>query len=295
MFLRTFISKKVVNKMLACNTECESPLWRDGMTEALNECIELAGKCRKDEDCLSRMLWRRIVKVAPEPYRRYMHAYYRQTFYPGIDTQLLSHWQWRTYAAELAELAGLAELLGAAAPGDQEEALRSALVLAPGEASTAPYQALLAAGESVDPAPQARDGRIDAAIYCSALVDEYALSLHEYTQDASRLMYWLWPQDYLRYTLRYFAYYRAHCSKGPCLRIFPWPCDLAHWRRNVAALGAEMARCDAAGEGPSPQWRWLSEWLLLEPQDGLPSLDWHMPSTMADEPGWLEAMSRLAR
>ena len=43
MALHPFIPKKVVNKMIACNTEYESPLWRDGMTEALHECIDLAG------------------------------------------------------------------------------------------------------------------------------------------------------------------------------------------------------------------------------------------------------------
>ncbi|MFN8465624.1 MAG: hypothetical protein U0X20_08750 [Caldilineaceae bacterium] len=264
------------------------------MVEALNDCIELSGKCRKDEDCLSRMLRRRIMKVAPEPYRRYRLAYKRQPLYFPIETQLLSHWQWRTYAAELAELAGLAELFDTPAPGDQEEALRSALFLAPGEASTAPYQALLAAGESVDPAPQARDGNIDAAIYCAALLDECFLTVDEYKEDASLLMYWLWPQDYLRYSLRYFHHYHAHKGEENVVTFFPWPRSLEEWRWNVAALAEEVARCEAAGEGPSPRWHWLSEWLLLTPQAGVPSLDWHMPPTMADEPGWLEEMSRLA-
>ena len=218
MSLRTFISKKVVNKMLACNTEYESPLWRDGMAGGLDAGIRLGSQFRQDEDRLHRELLRRIVETAPRPYRRYLRAYYRQPLYPGIETQLLSHWQWRTYAAELAALTGTA------APGDREEVLRSALLLAPGEASAAPYQALLAADKSVDPAPQIGDGYIDAAIYCSTLVDKSDLTPDEYVSAAAELRYWLLPQDYLRYAQRYVAHRAVRLRQDPGAPFFPLPC-----------------------------------------------------------------------
>jgi hypothetical protein len=290
MSLRTLISKKVVNKMLACTIEYESPNWRDGMSAGLSEGIHLGFQYREDEDRLHYELLRRIVDVAPRPYRRYLRAYYRQPLYPGIETKLLSYWQWRTYAAELA---GLAVLPGCA-PGDNEEALRSAVLLAPGEASAAPYQALLAADESVDPAPQTCDGYIDAAIYCSTLLDECDLTADEYTRAASELMSWLLPQDYLRYALRYIDRRAARQGQDSGAFYFPSPCRVQYWRCNVEALAAEVARCDAAGEGKSQLWLDLVAWLLLEPQEGVPNPDWEMPPAMAERLARLEKLSLLA-
>jgi len=287
MSLRTFISKKVVNKMLACNIEFESPLWRDGMTAGLDAGILLGWQYRQDEDRLHRELLRGIVETAPRPYRRYLHAYSHQPLYPGIETQLLSHWQWRTYAAELAALAGTA------APGDREEVLRSALLLAPGEASAAPYQALLAAEESVDPAPQFDDGYIDAAIYCSTLLDESDLTPDEYVRAAVELKCWLLPQDYLRHAQRYLADRAARRKQDPRTYYFRSPCRPADWRANVAALAAEIARCEAAGEGRSKLWLDLVEWLHLEPQEGVPNPDWEMPPAMAEYLARLEKLTLL--
>jgi hypothetical protein len=262
------------------------------MTKGLSEGIKLGWKYRQDENRLYLELKRGVVKVAPRPYRRYMRAYYRQPLYPGIETKLLSYWQWRTYAAELAEVVATAATLGRA-PGDQEDALRCSLLLAPEEPSKAPYQALLAAGESVDPAPQARDGRIDASLYCYTLVDESDLVGDEYIKAASKLMYWLWPQDYLRYAMRYFARHFTRHRQGPSPTCIPWPRSLEHWRSRVAALAAEMARCHAAGEGQSPLWLELAEWLLLEPQEGVPSPDWEMPLAMAERLAWYETLTLL--
>ena len=58
----------------------------------------------------------------------------------------------------------------------------------------------------------------------------------------------------------------------------------------MAALAAEIARCDAAGEGQSQLWLDLAECLLLEPQEGVPNPDWEMPPAMAE---YLARLERL--
>jgi hypothetical protein len=280
--------------MLACNIEFESTSWRDGMTTGLLDGIYLGWQYRHDEDRLHLELLRGIVQTAPRPYRRYLRAYNHQPIYPGILTKLLSYWQWRTYAAKLAELTGMTGSAGSGAHGDQEDALRSALLLSPDEASVAPYQALLAAGESVDPAPQARDGYIDAAICCSTLLDESDLTTNEYIQAASKRMQWLLPQDYLRYAVRYIDHREARQRQNPDAFYFPSPCRPKYWRSNVAALAAEIARCYAAGEGQSQLWLDLVEWLLLEPEEGVPNPNWEMPPAMAQHFARLEKLTLLA-
>lgn len=296
MSLRSFFSKKVVNKMLACNTEYESPLWRDGMTAGLEAGMRLGWQYRHDVDRLHYQLLRGIVATAPRPYRRYLRAYSRQPLYPGILTKLLSHWQWRTYAAELVGLAASDGLPGSESSGthgDQEEALRSALLLAPAEASAAPHQALLAAGEFVDPAPQFDDGYIDAVVYCPTLVEDCDLTPAEYMRAVAERMYWLLPPDYLSYARRYVARRAARHKQNTDAFYFPSPCRPEYWRRNVEALAAEMARCKAAGEGQSQLWIDLVDWLLLEPQEGVPNPDWEMPPAMAEHFAHLARLALL--
>ncbi len=79
----------------------------------------------------------------------------------------------------------------------------------------------------------------------------------------------------------------------PHVRAESSPCRPADWRANVAALAAEIARCEAAGEGRSKLWLDLVEWLHLEPQEGVPNPDWEMPPAMAEYLARLEKLTLL--
>jgi hypothetical protein len=267
--------------MIACKTEYESRVWRDGMIEGLSEGLHLGSEYLHDGDRLYLELMRRIVKLVPRPYRRYVRAYYRQPLCPGIETKLLSYWQWRTCAAELAGVVQADAVLGRSSP-TQEEELRSVLLLAPGEASAAPYQALLAACACTDPEPQQRDGLIDACFSCYARMHDDYLEGDEYFKAVSQDLYAWWPQDYFQYARRYFDLY----TQGHGLIELGFPIRYPQWCDVVRDLQVEIARCQVNEEPSSPNRVQLQEWLLLQPQQGAPSLDWTMPAQFDEKFSW---------
>jgi hypothetical protein len=131
--------------MLACITEIESPAWRAGMIEGLTRCHALAASEGLRGPDLLRTVVRRFNALTPLAYHAYCTAYLHQGCLYGVMPKMLSFWQWRYLASDLAEIAQVTALLGCAS-GLQEEEARAALLLDDAVPGNAPYQ-------SVPPAP----------------------------------------------------------------------------------------------------------------------------------------------
>src|SRR5262245_33511071 len=91
--------------MLASKTELVSQLWRDGMIDGLTTGYALAASDGLHRRRLYFVLLRGFIRLAPRAYRRYLRAYARQGGSCDSRLPMLSFWQWRTDAANLAELA----------------------------------------------------------------------------------------------------------------------------------------------------------------------------------------------
>ena len=241
--------------MLACNIEFESPLWRDGMTAGLDVGIHLGRQCRQDEDCLHDHLAARDRGDGAGPYRRYLRAYYRQPLYPGIDTSCSATGSgapmpqnWPVWP----DSAGLTGRRASAYPATRKRPCAAPSCLHPARQAQLPIKPCSPPANPSIPPPNLIDGYIDAAIYCSTLVDECDLTPDEYIEGCL-------AADVLALAAGLSALRPALLRPLPAQQgqdsgafYFPSPCPPEYWRRNVAALAAEMARCEAAGEGRSP-------------------------------------------
>ncbi len=147
--------------MLACRTEVASAAWRSGMIEGLSRGLALVAEEDLGDKALVHALVKRFNQLTPAAYRRYVQAYLHQGELYGIAPKLLSFWQWRYIAADLAEIVTVADLLGCA-PGFWEEEARGALLLDDATPSSGPYQSLLQHGGPYHPEPHFHDGLVDA-------------------------------------------------------------------------------------------------------------------------------------
>ena len=99
--------------MLACITEVESRTWRDGMIEGLTRGYALAADDGLHGNGILRTVMQRFNQLTPPAYHSYITAYLHQDCIKyWIIPKMLSFWQWRTLASDLAEIAQVAELLG---------------------------------------------------------------------------------------------------------------------------------------------------------------------------------------
>ena len=270
--------------MLACKTEVASAAWRDGLIEGLAYGLALA----VDEDLRGKALQHAVIRqfnqLTPGGYHRYVQAYLHQGELYGVSAKMLSFWQWRYLAADLAEIVQVAELLDCP-PGSLEEEARSALLLDAATRSSAPYQSLLEHGCPIDPDPQRHDGLVDALNLCWQFQHDGGLDGIEYCAAVMQYLDLFWPADYKLYRCRYAGAQRLSPTAQPGLRNHCAEAFLEYdaWCAAVAELTAEVECCAAACEPLSRRGRALSRRLLCEDNEPLPSRDWAPPESLEKE------------
>lgn len=273
--------------MLASTLELESSQWREGMIEGLTASYALASGNGLQGRRLYFAMLRRFMRLAPGAYRRYLRTYTRLGRSGDSRGLLLSFWQWRSAAADLAELVQLSVMLGCS-PGEQAEELRIALLLTAGEAGDGPYYSLRDHGCPLDAAPHRTDGLIDGYKLCSKLARDEALHDISFVDSLIEYLDALWPEDYRRYRYRYIRHVRASRAElagqqatdsGPRL-------DYAAWSSAVRELRDEVDRCRGAGKAVSPRSLDLSRRLLCEPGEPLPTLAWTIVPKLQEALVW---------
>ncbi len=290
--------------MLACITEIRSPAWRAGMIEGLTHCHTLAAGEGLRGANLLRTVIRRFNELTPAAYHAYCTAYLHQGCLYGVAPKLLSFWQWRYLAADLAEIVQVTELLGCA-PGRQEEEARAALLLDDSAPGTGPYQSLRDHGGPTGAAPHYLDGLVDAYNLCWEFQYDCLLDGDDYIAEVLGYLEAFWPDDYKLYRERSGHHGAGHGRDGhagrnekraaPLLslalvgRSSPQPCpslDYGPWSALVDELAAEITRCTAAGAPYSRKRVELSRRLLCRVDEPAPSLDWMLPPRLEKELAW---------
>jgi hypothetical protein len=266
--------------MLASMTEVASPAWRAGMIEGLAAGCALAAEEGLQGSALLRAVIQRFNHLTPRAYHAYTSAYLHQGELYGVMPKMLSFWQWRYLAADLAEIVQVAELLEC--PGSfLEEEARGALLLSAETPSTAPYASLLDFGAAgpcpADPAPSYEDGLVDAYNLCWQLLYDGGLNRDEYVEDVMGYLDDFWPEDYRLYRARFDYRLRSAPDTGPAAhRNLPADRPLTYrtWASAACELAAEIERCTAMGQLLSRKRVELSVRLLCQPGDPAPGLDW---------------------
>lgn len=258
--------------MLACITEVQSPAWRAGMIEGLTRCHALAACDGLRGPNLLRTVIRRFHDLTPPAYHAYSTAYLHQGCLYGVVPKMLSFWQWRYLAADLAEIVQVAELLGCA-PGRQEEEARTALLLDDGVPGTGPYQSLLDHGGPSGSDPHYVDGLVDAYNLCWEFQHDCLLDGDDYIAEALVYLGDFWPDDY--------KLYRERSSSQPCPAL-----EYGPWSALVGELATEIERCTAAGAPYTRKRVELSRRLLCRVDEPAPSLDWTLPPRLEKELTW---------
>lgn len=267
--------------MLACMTEVASAAWRDGMIEGLTRGLAFAAEEDLHGRALTRALVRRFNHATPAAYHRYVQTYLHQEELYGVEPKMLSFWQWRYLAADLAEIVEVAGLLGCA-PGQLEEEARAALLLADSEPSTAPAHSLREHGAPGSSEPHFHDGLVDAYSFCWQVLHDRGLDGVEYCARVMDQLDLFWPADYKLYRQR-----MAHARRlvrderpGCTTPEDEWPLDYGAWAELVCELSAEVDRCCMEGERLSRRRRELCRRLLCEEYEPLPSRDWSAPASL---------------
>lgn len=270
--------------MFASITELESPHWREGMIDGLSVGYSLATGNGLRGRRLHFALLRRFIQLAPRCYRRYLRAYSRLKSSHDSNTPLLSFWQWRSDAANLAELVLVGRMFDWP-PGGKVDAFRRILLLDAGKPSDGPYNSLRAHSCPLDPAPQRHDGLIDGYRLCSKLARDESLHASSFVDSVIEYMDALWPEDYRRYRYRYIRNVRATRTElagyrstdlGPRL-------NYAAWSTAVHELHDEVSRCQITGKAVSPRSLDLTRRLLCEPGEPLPTLAWTIVPKLQEE------------
>jgi hypothetical protein len=283
--------------MLACITEVESRAWRDGMIEGLTRGYALAADDGLRGNGILRTVMQRFNQLTPPAYHSYITAYLHQDCIKyGIIPKMLSFWQWRTLASDLAEIAQVAELLGCTT-GFRAEEVRCALLLhaipgAEAEPDAAPYQSLLDHGGPADPEPHYLDGLVDAYNLCWQVVHDWGHDGVEYCDAVREYLEAFWPEDYMLY--------RQRCNRdrrpspaiprapifAPSVPRLGAGLEYGPWSALVDELAAEIERCTAAGASLSRKRIDLSCRLLCRVDEPAPSLDWTLPPKLEEELSW---------
>jgi hypothetical protein len=269
-------------------TEVASPAWRDGMIEALTGGCSLAVEEGLHGSALLRAVIQRFNRLTPAAYHTYAGAYLHQGELYGVTPKMLSFWQWRYLAADLAEIVQVAELLGCEG-GFLEEEARGALLLTASAPSTAPFASLLefSAGTCLDDlAPSFADGLVDGYNLCWQLLYDGGLNGDEYTETLLTYLDAFWPEDYRLYRSRYEHFQRsvprATATAHRSLQV-DRPLPFRAWSDAARELAAEIDRCTAAGMLLSRKRVEVSRVLLCQPGDPAPSLDWTLPLRLEQE------------
>lgn len=230
---------------------------------------------------------RRFMRLAPRAYRRYLRTYTRMGRNGDGRGPLLSFWQWRSAAADLAELVQLSVMLGCS-PGEQADELRITLLLAAGEPGDGPYSSLRDHGCPLDAAPHRNDGLIDGYKLCSKLARDEALHDISFIDSVIEYLDALWPEDYRRYRYRYIRHIRASRAELAGQQSPDWGprLDYAAWSSAVQDLHDEVGRCRSAGKAVSPKSLDLSRRLLCEPGEPLPALAWTIVPKLQEALVW---------
>ncbi len=272
--------------MLACIIEIESRAWRDGMIEGLTRGHALAAKDGLGGEALRTAITQRFNELTPPAYHSYIDAYQHQGYVPGVHIKLLSFWQWRTLAADLAEIAAVTELLGCTA-GFQEEEARCALLLDDSVPGYVPYQSLVDHGGPADPAPHFLDGLIDGYNLCWQFLHDDRDSDEQYVESVMEYLDAFWPEDYKLYRYHYERLRRPSPSASAAgNRRQQALLEYGPWSGLANDLAAEIERCTAAGEVLSRKWIALSRRLLLKVEEPAPSLEWSIPPRIEKEMSW---------
>jgi hypothetical protein len=275
-----------VNQLLACIDEVQTSAWREGMIAGLSECLHFYTQGRLRRHRLYRAIEELSAQQTPTPYRHYLRVYSRQPFVDGIALKAVSHWQWRTCAIELAELLTAAELLDCPG-GRREEEVRSVLLLADDEPSTAPYSALVAAGLPTDQQPLFLDGHVDGLLRSAETLISCDYDAADFATAMLRDLNNLWPYDYVVYRDRAARLARAGEShegeaakpaEGRSTKMLGYP----EWCAAVRSLH------DAQTAAPSQQrplaiLHELAGLLLLGPNHRIPTFAWSLSPELAEE------------
>jgi hypothetical protein len=279
-----------VNQLLACIDEVQTSAWREGMIAGISECLHLCTQKGLRRHRLYRAIEELSAQQTPAPYRHYLRVYSRQPFVDGIALKAVSHWQWRTCAIELAELLTAAELLDCPG-GRREEELRSVLLLADDEPSTAPYAAVLAGGLPTDPQPLFLDGHVDGLLRSTETLISCDYDAADFAAAMLRDLNNLWPNDYVTYRAR--AARRAAAEKNQDRETAEPPTAQAADRKtNILAYpdwcAAVRSLHDAQTAAPSQQrplaiLHELAGLLLLGPNDRIPTFAWSLSQELAEE------------
>jgi len=276
--------------MLACITEIESPAWRAGMIEGLTRCHALAASEGLRGPDLLRTVVRRFNALTPLAYHAYCTAYLHQGCLYGVMPKMLSFWQWRYLAGDLAEIAQVTALLGCAS-GLQEEEARASLLLDDAVPGNAPYQSLLDHGGPAGTAPHYLDGLVDAYSLCWEFQYDYLLDGDILVAEVLEYLDIFWPDDYKLYRARSGD---DHCAAPLFLRTLVGhsspqlcpPLEYGLWCALVGELAAEIERCTAAGALFSRKRVDLSRRLLCRVDEPPASLDWAPPPRLEKELAW---------
>lgn len=280
--------------MLACITEIQSPAWRAGMIEGLTRCHALAAGEGLRGRALLRTVIRRFNELTPPAYHAYCTAYLHQGCLYGVPPKMLSFWQWRYLAADLAEIVQAAELLDCAASRLEEEA-RSALLLDDAVAGSAPYQSLLAHGGPTGTEPQYHDGLVDAYNLCWEFQHDCCMDGNDYIAEVLAYLDAFWPDDYKLYCERsgQDGHGGTHTAPLASLALVgrrgPQPCpplEYGLWSALAGELAAEIERCTAAGAPFSRKRVELSRRLLCRVDEPAPSPAWTLPPKLEQELAW---------
>jgi hypothetical protein len=191
---------------------------------------------------------------------------------------MLSFWQWRYLAADLAEIVQVAELLGCGG-GLLEEEARAALLL-DAIAGGAPYESLVDHGGPTDPAPQYVDGLVDAYNLCWQLLHDWSLDGDDYCREVMKHLAAFWPDDYSLYRCRHSAMQQPSAARAADSSP---PLEYGPWSALAGELAVEIERCIAAGATLSHKRVELSRRLLCRVDEPAPSLDWTLPPKLEKE------------
>ena len=280
--------------MLACITEIQAPAWRAGMIEGLTRCHALAAREGLRGPALLRPIVRRFNELTPPAYHAYCAAYLHQGCLYGVMPKMLSFWQWRYLAADLAEITQVAELFGCAASRLEEEA-RTALLLEDVVPGTAPYQSLLDHGGPTGIEPQYHDGLVDAYNLCWEFQHDCCLDGDDYITEVLAYLDAFWPDDYKLYRERSGQDGHGATRTAPMASLAlvgrcspqPWPLlEYGPWSALAGELAAEIERCTAAGAPFSRKRVELSRRLLCRVDEPAPSLGWTLPPKLEQELAW---------
>ena len=256
------------------------------MIEGLTRGHALAAKDGLGGVKLTNAVMQRYYQLTPPAHHSYVDAYQHQDYYYGVIPQLLSFWQWRTLAADLAEITAVTELLGCT-PGFQEEEVRCALLLGDAVPGRAPYQSLLDHGGQTDPAPHFLDGLIDGYDLCWQFLHDDGDSDEQYVESVMEYLEAFWPEDYKLYRYRYERMRRPSPSAGAAGgRRQQALLEYGPWSALVTDLATEIERCTAAGEVLSRKWIALSRRLLWKVEEPVPSFAWTIPPKIEEELSW---------